>query len=70
MHPVSESRVNDLGKLMLQTVNFIATQPTAEAKRMGVYVLAAIFGLLVCGIVSVAKELREERAARPRPARP
>ena len=50
---------------MLQTVNFIATQPTAEAERMGVYALAAIFGLLVCGIVSVAKELREERAARP-----
>ena len=65
MHPVSGNRVNDLGKPMLQTVNFIATQPTAEAERMGVYVLAAILGLLVCGIVSVAKELREERAARP-----
>ncbi len=50
---------------MLETATLIITQPTAEAARMGVYVLAAIVGLLVCGFVSVAKELREERAARP-----
>ena len=49
---------------MLETATLIATQPSPEAARMGVYVLAAIVGLLVCGFVSVAKELREERAAR------
>jgi len=43
----------------------IAAQPSPEAQRVGVYVLAAIVGLLVCGFVSVARELREERASRP-----
>jgi len=50
---------------VLETVTLIAAQPTAEAQRIGVYVLAAIFGLLVCGAISVAKELRRERAERP-----
>lgn len=59
-------RVNDLGKPgMLEAATFVATQPTPEAQRLGVYVLAAIFGLLVCGVVSVIKELREETANRP-----
>jgi hypothetical protein len=49
---------------MLQTAALVATHPTAEAERIGVYVLAAIVGLLVCGVVAVAKELREERSAR------
>jgi signal transduction histidine kinase len=39
--------------------------PTAEAERIGVYVLAAIVGLLVCGDISVAKELRQEMDDRP-----
>lgn len=65
MQTIWRTRVNDLGKPMLETATLIATQPTAEAARMGVYVLAALVGLLVCGFVSVAKELREERAARP-----
>jgi hypothetical protein len=50
---------------VLETVTLIAAQPTAEAQRIGVYVLAAIVGLLVCGAISVAKELRRERAERP-----
>jgi hypothetical protein len=50
---------------MLETVKFVVSQPTPEAARLGVYVLAAIFGLLVCGVISVAKELREESARRP-----
>lgn len=50
---------------MLETVKFVVSQPTSEAERLGVYVLAAIFGLLVCGVISVAKELREETAQRP-----
>jgi hypothetical protein len=50
---------------MLETARFVVSQPTPEAERLGVYVLAAIVGLLVCGVVSVAKELREETAARP-----
>lgn len=50
---------------MFQTASLIAAQPTADAERLGVYVLAAIVGLLVCGLVSVAKELRAETAGRP-----
>jgi len=49
----------------METVNLIASQPTPEAQRMGVYVLAVIVGLLVCGVISVAKELRQEAASRP-----
>lgn len=50
---------------MLETANFVVSQPSPDAERLGVYVLAAIFGLLVCGLVSLAKELREEAASRP-----
>lgn len=49
---------------MLETAKFVVSQPTPEAERLGVYVLATIFGLLVCGAVSVAKELRAETASR------
>lgn len=45
---------------MIETARFVVSQPTPEAERLGVYVLAAIVGLLVCGFVSVAKELRQE----------
>lgn len=41
-----------------------ANGPTPDAERLGVYVLAAIVGLLVCGVISIAKELREEAANR------
>jgi hypothetical protein len=37
---------------------------TPDAERLSVYVLAAIVGLLVCGVISIAKELREEAANR------
>lgn len=50
---------------MFAAADIIASQPTPEAERLGIYVLAAIFGLLVCGFVSVAKELRQEAADRP-----
>jgi hypothetical protein len=59
------TRVNQLGKPVIETATVIVLQPTAEAQRIGVYVLAAIVGLLVCGVISVAKELRRETAARP-----
>jgi hypothetical protein len=45
--------------------SLVFSQPTPEAERMGVYVLAAVFGLLVCGLVGIAKELREEARSRP-----
>jgi hypothetical protein len=50
---------------VFETATLIASQPTPEAQRIGVYVLAAVFGLLVCGVISVAKELRQEAADRP-----
>jgi hypothetical protein len=49
---------------MLETASLIAAAPSAEAQRLGVYVLAAVFGLMVCGLVSLAKELRQEAAER------
>jgi hypothetical protein len=51
--------------MTLETASFIVNQPTPEAERIGVYVLAIIVGLLICGLISVAKELREEAAQRP-----
>jgi len=50
---------------MLQAASLIAAQASQEAQRVGVYLLATIVGLLVCGLVSIARELREERASRP-----
>ena len=50
---------------MIETATLIANQPTADAQRIGVYALAAIFGLLVCGVISVIKELRQETSSRP-----
>lgn len=49
---------------MLEAASFALTDPSPEAVRIGVYVLAGIFGLLVCGVISVVKELREETASR------
>jgi hypothetical protein len=66
LHRFRIDRVKDFGKPpMLQATTFVTTQPTPEAERIGVYVLAAICGLLVCGVISVIKELREETASRP-----
>lgn len=50
---------------VLETAILITSPPTAEAQRIGVYVLAAIVGLLVSGAISVAKELGHERADQP-----
>lgn len=47
---------------MLAT-ELIFVHPAPEAKRLGAYVLAGIVGLLVCGVASIAKELREEAAS-------
>jgi hypothetical protein len=49
---------------MFEAASLAIAQPTPEAQRLGVYVLAAVFGLLVCGLVSLAKELRQEAAER------
>ncbi len=47
---------------MFDTLNLLAAAPSPEAQRIGVYVLAAITGLLVCGLISIARELRAERS--------
>jgi hypothetical protein len=39
-----------------------ASIPPDEQQRIGVYVLAAIFGLLVTGIIACSKELRRDLA--------
>ena len=49
---------------MLEAASFVASQPTPDAQRIGVYVLAAVFGLLICGFIGLAKELRQEAAER------
>ncbi len=50
---------------MLAAALLIATQPTPQAERLGVYILAAISGLLVCGLISVVQEMRAETSTRP-----
>lgn len=49
---------------MLETAALVAMQPSPEAQRIGPYVLAAIAGLLVCGLITIARELRAEAACR------
>lgn len=41
------------------------SEPSPSAERVGVYVLAAVFGLLVSGIISCIKEMRSQVADRP-----
>ncbi len=55
---------------MFEAASLAMAEPTPEAQRLGIYVLAAVFGLLVCGLVSVAKEIRREAAERRRSPRP
>lgn len=51
---------------VIQTVGL----PPEEAQRIGVYVLAGLFGLLVTGVIACIKELRRDLAdARLRRAR-
>jgi hypothetical protein len=54
-----------LATLASSIFDAVATAPTAEDQRIGVYVLAAIFGLLVSGIISCIKEMRIKTAAPP-----
>ena len=49
---------------MFETTSLEAAAPSAEAERIGVYVLAAIVGLLVAGLISIARELRSEASDR------
>lgn len=51
---------------MLAAALLIATQPTPQAERLGVYILAAISGgVLVCGLIFLVKKMRAETSARP-----
>lgn len=50
---------------MLAFTTQIAFTIDPSQERMGVYVLAAILGLLVSGIVSCIKEMRNEASNRP-----
>ena len=38
--------------------------PTPADERLGVYIFAAIVGVLVSGLISCAKEMRKEAALR------
>lgn len=49
---------------MLDTASLVASAPSPEAERIGVYVMAAIVGLLVSGLISIARELRPEPSDR------
>jgi len=49
---------------MLDTAALVAIDPSPEAQRIGLYVLLAIAALLVCGLISIARELRAEASAR------
>lgn len=49
---------------MFETTRLVAAAPSPEAERIGVYVLAAIVGLLVTGLISIARELRSEASGR------
>lgn len=51
--------------MLLAAAIQIATQPTPEPRHLAGYVLASIIALLVCGFLSIARELREESAYRP-----
>jgi hypothetical protein len=55
-----------LATLASSVFDAVATAPTAEDQRIGVYVFAGIVGLLVSGIISCIKEAR--KAARAQPA--
>ncbi len=49
---------------MLETAALVALEPSPEARLVGLYVLVAIAVLLVCGLISIARELRAEASAR------
>jgi hypothetical protein len=49
---------------MFDTAGLVAAAPTPEAERVGIYVMAAIVGLLVSGLLSIVRELRAEASYR------
>lgn len=53
---------------MLQTIlaatSASADLTAAQSERLGVYVLAAILGLLVTGFIALAKDIRREQKDR------
>ena len=53
-----------LATLASSVFDAVATAPTAEDQRIGVYVLAGIVGLLVSGVISCIKEARKAAARR------
>jgi hypothetical protein len=50
--------------LLLSAASLAGVAPTPADERLGVYVLAAIVGVLVSGLISCAKEMRKEAALR------
>jgi hypothetical protein len=48
---------------MLPFALLVTTSVTAHQERLGVYILAAIVGLTVSGLITCAKELRRSTAS-------
>ena len=42
-----------------------ANQPASTLGQLDTIVLGSILGLLICGLLSIAREMREETADRP-----
>jgi len=55
---------------MLVAASLVAGLPAAEVERIRVYVIAAAIGLLVFGLVSLAKKRRREPARASNRRRP
>jgi hypothetical protein len=50
--------------LLLSAASLAGASPSPSDERLGVYILAAITGVLVSGLISCAKEMRKEAALR------
>jgi hypothetical protein len=50
--------------LFLSAASTAGALPTPAQERIGIYVLAAIVGVLVSGLITCAKEIRRQRADR------
>lgn len=50
--------------MLAATTSTIAAQPAPDAQHLGVTVLIAVFAVLFTGLVTLARELREETAHR------
>jgi len=53
-----------LETLFLPASGIAGSVPTPADERLGIYILAAIVGVLVSGLISCAKEMRKERVNR------